>query len=131
MLAAIWLSPSASRLRRALLLAPALFAGFQAIASAAAQDRPPGDAGNPFGRKYPPRVYRTVRLQGAAPVIDGRLDDGAWSQGEWAGDYTQQMPVDGAKPSQPTELKILYDDKHIYFAIRAYDDPGKVHAYPG
>jgi hypothetical protein len=41
------------------------------------------------------------------------------------------MPTEGAKPTKPTELKILYDDKHVYFAIRAYDDPDKIHAYPG
>jgi hypothetical protein len=91
---------------------------------------PPAEA-NPFGRKYPPRVYRTVRLQGAPPEIDGRLDDPAWSQGEWSGDYRQQIPTEGAPPSQPTELKILWDEKHVYFAIRAYDDPAKVHRYPG
>jgi hypothetical protein len=39
--------------------------------------------------------------------------------------------VEGAAPSQPTELKILYDDKNVYFAIRVYDDPAKVHRYPG
>ncbi len=62
---------------------------------------------NPSGRKYPPRIYNTVRLSGVPPVIDGRLDDPAWTEGEWAGDYTQQIPVEGAKPSAPTELKIL------------------------
>jgi hypothetical protein len=64
-------------------------------------------------------------------VIDGRLDDPAWKEGEWAGDYTQQMPTEGARPSWPTELKIVYDDRHIYIAIRAYDDPALVHRYPG
>ncbi len=64
-------------------------------------------------------------------MIDGRIDDPSWKEGEWAGDYTQQMPNEGAKPSQPTELKILYDDRHIYIAIRAYDDPALVHRYPG
>lgn len=98
-------------------------------AEAVAQAPPP--AANPFGRKYPARVYQTVRLEGAPPAIDGRLDDEAWKQGEWAGDYTQQIPTEGAPPSQATELKILYDDKHVYFAIRAYDDPAKVHRYPG
>jgi hypothetical protein len=88
-------------------------------------------AANPFGRKYPARVYTTARLQGKPPAIDGRLDDEAWQQGAWAGDYTQFMPVEGASPSQPTELKILYDDTHVYIAIRAYDDPAKVHRYPG
>ena len=32
----------------------------------------------------------TRRLQGKPPTIDGRLDDEAWKQGEWAGNYTQQ-----------------------------------------
>jgi Domain of unknown function (DUF5916)/Carbohydrate family 9 binding domain-like len=86
---------------------------------------------NPYGRKYPVRIYDTVHLQGKPPVIDGRLDDEAWKEGEWAGDYTQNTPTEGAKPSEATELKILYDDKNVYFAIRAYDDPAKVHRYPG
>jgi hypothetical protein len=92
---------------------------------------PQEPAQKPFGRKYPPRIYRTVRLEGKPPAIDGRLDDETWTQGEWAGDYTQQMPTEGAKPSAATELKILYDDEHVYMAIRAYDDPAKVHRYPG
>jgi hypothetical protein len=90
----------------------------------------PPSAANPFGRKYPPRIYRTVRLEGKPPVIDGRLDDEAWKQGEWSGGYRQQIPTEGAPPSKPTELKILYDDRNVYMAIRAYDDPGKVHRYP-
>jgi hypothetical protein len=92
---------------------------------------PEADA-NPFGRKYPPRIYTTTRLLVKPPVIDGRLDDEAWQkQGEWAGSYTQQMPVEGAPPTEQTELKILYDDKYLYYAIRAYDDPAKIHYYPG
>ena len=112
-------------------VAPIVLAG---LVPALAQEPPPApDAAdaNPFGRKYPARVYETRRLEGKAPEIDGRLDDEAWKQGEWAGDYTQQMPTEGAPPSQTTELKILYDDRHLYFAIRAYDDPAKVHRYPG
>jgi hypothetical protein len=86
---------------------------------------------NPFGRKYPPRVYQTVRVSGQPPDIDGRLGDEAWKQGEWSGDFRQQIPTEGAPPSARTEIKILYDDRHIYFAVRAYDDPAKVHRYPG
>jgi len=93
---------------------------------------PPAGPENPFGRKYLPRVYTTQRLVVKPPVIDGRLDDEAWQkQGEWAGNYTQQMPTEGKAPTEQTELKILYDDKNLYYAIRAYDDPSKVHLYPG
>jgi hypothetical protein len=86
---------------------------------------------NLHGRQYPPRVYRTVRLEGEPPRIDGRLDDGAWQEGEWSGDYTQYIPNEGAEPSHPTEIKILYDDENVYVAIRAYDDPEKMQRYPG
>ena len=82
------------------------------------------------GRARPPRIYNAQRLAGQPPSIDGRLDDAAWKEGEWAGDYIQQMPVEGGVASQKTELKILYDDKNIYFAIRAYDDMTKVTRYP-
>jgi hypothetical protein len=81
------------------------------------------------GRAHPPRIYTTQRLAGQPPSIDGHLDDEAWTEGEWAGDYTQQLPVEGGKPSQKTELKVLYDEKYVYFAIRGYDDMAKVARY--
>ena len=114
--------------------APAATIVLAGLVPALGQEPPPAPApsdANRFGRKYPARVYETRRLEGKAPEIDGRLDDEAWKQGEWAGDYTQQIPTEGAPPSQKTELKILYDDRHLYFAVRAYDDPAKVHRYPG
>ncbi|HON00049.1 MAG TPA: DUF5916 domain-containing protein [Acidobacteriota bacterium] len=69
------------------------------------------------------RIYRTQRLQGPPPRIDGVLDDVAWQEGYWSGGYRQFMPEDGAPPSRETEIKILYDDKNIYVAFRLYDDP--------
>ncbi|MEJ2503410.1 MAG: DUF5916 domain-containing protein [Gemmatimonadota bacterium] len=54
------------------------------------------------------------------------MDDAAWEEGEWAGDYVQQLPVEGGEPSQETELKILYDDDNVYMAIRAYDDMDRI-----
>jgi hypothetical protein len=114
-----------------LLLLLASGAASPALAQDAAAAKAPAAVANPFGRKYPPRVYETVRLAGEAPAIDGRLDDEAWRQGEWSGEFRQQIPTEGASPSAKTELKILYDDRHLYFAIRAHDDPAKVHRYPG
>jgi len=73
------------------------------------------------------RVYNTQHLSGKAPVIDGVLDDTCWQQGSWAGEYTQWIPNEGAPPSQPTFLKVLYDDKNVYVAIRAVDyEPDKI-----
>jgi hypothetical protein len=86
---------------------------------------------NPYGRKYPPRIYDTRMLKGKPPVIDGRLNDACWADGGWHGQFRQQIPTEGAGPSAETEFKILYDEKNIYFAFRAYDDPGKMHRYFG
>ena len=46
-------------------------------------------------RSHPPRIYNTQRLVGEPPSVDGRLDDEAWKEGEWAGEYIQQNPVEG------------------------------------
>ncbi|MGE5348049.1 MAG: DUF5916 domain-containing protein [Actinomycetota bacterium] len=55
------------------------------------------------------------------PVIDGSIEDEAWLNGEWQGDFTQFEPHNGAPASQRTEFKILFDDNNIYVAFKAYD----------
>lgn len=72
------------------------------------------------------RIYRTIRT-GEKPRIDGMLDDACWNEGVWAGDFRQQMPVEGAKPTQQTKMKILYDNENIYVAFKCYDnEPDKI-----
>ena len=91
-----------------------------ALAESRADAVPPAGAAQPA----PARKYPATRLTGPAPVIDGRLDDACWKTlGEWAGDFTQREPHEGAWPTLPTELKVLYDNRYLYVAIRAYD-PG-------
>jgi len=81
-------------------------------------------------RKEKPN-YIATRINNA-PRIDGRLDDECWlSEGTWSENYRQQMPSEGAAPSQNTSFKILYDDQYIYAAIRAYDNqPDKIDFRP-
>jgi hypothetical protein len=72
-------------------------------------------------------VYTTSRLITVKPVIDGKLDDECWSKGIWAGNFTQWMPNEGAKPSYPTYFNIQYDDRNLYVAIRSHDgEPNKI-----
>ncbi len=72
------------------------------------------------------RIYQTQRLQSSPPIIDGVLNDDCWSEGVWSGNYTQQIPTEGIEPTAETDLKILYDDKNLYVAIRAHDDPSLI-----
>jgi len=67
------------------------------------------------------RVYTTCRIDGARPVLDGRIDEAAWEAVPWTGDFTQRSPVQNVPPSQQTEFKILYDDEALYIAYRAWD----------
>lgn len=73
-----------------------------------------------------PRVYDTRRVVGDAPVIDGHLNDSVWDIVNWAGDFVQREPDDGAPPTQQTRFKVVYDDEAIYFAFRSFDEPQMV-----
>jgi hypothetical protein len=75
----------------------------------------------------PKRIYTTRRVNPLPPTIDGVLDDPGWQNLGWQGDFIQREPYEGKPPSQQTEFKILYDDKHLYVAIRAHDtDPDRI-----
>lgn len=68
------------------------------------------------------RVYYATRTN-VVPKIDGHLDDSCWTAiGDWDGGFIQQQPHQAQAPSQPTEIKILYDDKYLYVAIVAHDN---------
>ncbi|MEL6140646.1 MAG: sugar-binding protein, partial [Bacteroidota bacterium] len=77
-------------------------------------------------------TYTTSRIEGLAPVIDGLLDDPAWSQVEWSGGFHQRQPDDSAPVTEDTRFKILYDNRYLYVAWQALDsDPSKVEARLG
>lgn len=73
-----------------------------------------------MGRKYPKRIYYITRIEGAAPSIDGVLDEHCWQQGVWDGGFKQREPLEAAEPSDQTEIKLLYDNDAIYVAIRSF-----------
>ena len=76
---------------------------------------------------YPTKVYRTSRVVGEGPLIDGSPTDAAWEAVEWSGDYVQYSPNADQPPTQQTFLKILYDDRNLYVAYRCLDsDPSKI-----
>lgn len=81
------------------------------------------------GQDQPEEVksYTTQRVSGQAPNIDGILDDEAWNQVEWGGDFIGHQPDYKSEPSQKTQFKILYDEKFLYVGIRAFDtEPDKI-----
>ena len=55
------------------------------------------------------------------PSIDGRLDDLVWQQAPTIADFFQREPIEGAPPTEQTQVRILFDDDHLYFALRCFD----------
>src|SRR6266542_2140595 len=70
------------------------------------------------------RRIQAVRITDALR-IDGLLDEAAWSMAQAASEFLQQQPTEGAPASERTEVRVLFDDKNIYFGIRAFDSDAK------
>jgi hypothetical protein len=98
-----------------LVLAPAALA-------AQSQSRP---IGTPVGTDVEPvsvpSEVSAVRIESAAPSIDGRLDDEAWLHAPPLAQLVQKEPVEGAVPSESTVVQFVYDNRALYVAFRAYD----------
>ena len=56
-----------------------------------------------------------------APKIDGTLNDPAWQAAPPLDDFHQKEPLETQPPTERTEVRILYDSRHIYFGIRCYE----------
>jgi hypothetical protein len=68
----------------------------------------------------PPHQVRAVRAP-AGVVLDGDLGDAAWSVAEPFSQFTQRDPVEGAAPTQRTEVRVLYSDEALYVGVRLFD----------
>src|SRR5689334_5252420 len=51
------------------------------------------------------------------PHVDGHLDDAVWATAPRSETFTQKFPRDGAHPTQPTRVQVVYDDDSVYVAI--------------
>ena len=62
--------------------------------------------------------------------LDGFLDEQVWALAQPITEFRQQEPVEGAEPSERTEVRILYDDQALYIGAMLYDsDPDGILAY--
>lgn len=67
------------------------------------------------------RSIKASRIQSEI-TLDGYLDEDVWKEAEIATDFTNWQPTAGTTPSQPTEVKILYDDQAIYIGAYMKED---------
>jgi hypothetical protein len=63
---------------------------------------------------------RAVRVT-APVVVDGVLDEEVWATAPAVTAFTQRDPVEGAAPSEKTEVRLAYDDEALYVGARLFD----------
>ena len=79
-----------------------------------------------FAQAPRPEVGGTNRIAEAAqaehaPKMDGTLDDLVWSSAPVISDFRQREPLETQPATERTEVRILYDSRHVYFGIHCYD----------
>jgi hypothetical protein len=68
------------------------------------------------------KIYITKPIESeSAPIIDGTVNDAVWDLVDWAGDFIENEPDENTPPSHQTKFKIIYDEKNLYVAFRAFD----------
>src|SRR5262245_6004395 len=98
------LRPHRSRIGFALLLS---FAA-PCVASLGAQEKPASVR----------KQARAARLPSESIRFDGRLDDEVWLAASPITDFVQAEPVEGAEPSDPMEVRFLFDETALWVGAR-------------
>lgn len=79
-------------------------------------------AADPFNRPVASATFTQT-----PPTLDGLLNDVEWEKGTLFTDFTLREPLEGGKPRQRTEARVLYDTNNLYVAFWAFDDePEKI-----
>ncbi|MBD3615321.1 MAG: hypothetical protein HUJ22_02020 [Gracilimonas sp.] len=67
-------------------------------------------------------TMEAIRLAASNEVkLDGKLSESIWMDAPAATQFTQRFPNDGSKPTQRTEVRLLYTDSHIYVGVIAFE----------
>ena len=69
-----------------------------------------------INEKYEYHINKTT----SPVIIDGRVDDEAWTRCETAKDFWMITPADTSRAKSKTEAKFTYDDKFLYFSAINY-----------
>ncbi|MEM1336497.1 MAG: DUF5916 domain-containing protein [Bacteroidota bacterium] len=82
------------------------------------------DETNNFPPPETPVQITATKTKGVI-TLDGRLDEPDWSLAAPITNFFRVEPVQGGSVKNTTEVRILYDNKYLYFGIFARDSLGK------
>jgi hypothetical protein len=67
------------------------------------------------------RRYIVASPAKVKPDIDGSLEDDAWLEAVFQGNFLQRDPREGEDATERTELGLLYDERNLYIGVRCFD----------
>jgi len=73
-----------------------------------------------FSQQPEEREVRAVRTVESI-AVDGKLDEPAWRKAEVIDNLIQREPQEGEPITEPTEIRILYDDEYLYIGVICTD----------
>lgn len=71
-----------------------------------------------YGQLSDQRSVFVKKIEGGIK-LDGVLDEAVWNEADKATDFWQMFPTDSLRSTNETEVKLLYDDTHIYISAYA------------
>jgi len=72
------------------------------------------------------RQARAARVE-EAPIIDGVVEEEIWSRAEVITGFVQAEPHEGEPATENTEVRLLYDETHLYVSAICFDsDPSGI-----
>lgn len=71
----------------------------------------------------------TIHIQKTSEdlTIDGKGDEAIWKQTKPVKDFFMVLPMDDRKATQPSEVKMAYDGKHLYILATFFKTPGNTY----
>ncbi len=74
----------------------------------------------PSGQQHG-KNWLDLRNNAGPLVLDGKLDEEAWSQADEASVFTQTDPDEGMPATEKTQVRVLYDEENLYFGVQCWD----------
>lgn len=95
-----------------------------AVCSASLAGQSVQGSAQPIDLDLAPRPSATASRASGPVRIDGLLDEATWAQARVIDEFYQQKPMAGLPATERTEVRILFDDEHLYIGAELRDRAG-------
>jgi hypothetical protein len=83
---------------------------------------------SPFLFSLDSEALQITALKISQPItVDGYLKETLWKRAHFVNNFIQKEPNEGAPATEPTEIRVLFDDLYLYIGVVCFDsEPDKI-----